>query len=806
MISNYLTIAFRNLRKRTAFSFINIFGLAMGICACLVILKYIDFETSYDNFHVNGPSIYRINRAFVKNQEKGQAMIPTTYGLGPALADQIPEVSRYVRLHGESAIISCQLSNREVKAFHEGNIQVVDSTFFRVFTFKPVTGNLPTSLDNPNSIVLTRSIAKKYFGAEDPIGKTIHNAGGRMQGDYTVTAVMEDLPQNSHFTFDMVMPMHNIFFSQQYREDDGWVWNNFTTYVELNNGASPQTAEQKLPEFCERNINPKWKDVGGKVELYLQPLRDIHLHPGLRHDVETVSRNTIYFFGVIAIFILFIAWINYINLSTARAMERSREVGIKKAIGAFRSELITQFLCESVVINFIAMIIAAGLAVLLVPVLGDIISKKLTFDFSDSRLWVVLAGLFVVGTLASGIYPAFVLSSFRITSVLKGVGSDKRGFSLRKGLVVFQFAASLMLIAGTFLVYRQITFMQSQDKGLQTDQMLIVAGPGTLNGKVAQQRLLTFKEAAAKIPGVSAVATSGAVPAGGYNWGADIRKTGTPVENMKLGCVVWVDPDFIPTYNIPFVAGRNFDPRLKSDMRSVIINEAAVATFELGSAEEALKQQIILQEDTVNVIGVLKNYNWSSLKSEVVPFVLAGDTIVQNHISVHLEAGSINSAVQSLNDLYRELLPGEPYEYKFLDDSFNAQYKADQQFGNIFGMFAGLAVAISCLGLWGLASFTTAQKLKEIGVRKVLGASVGSIMYLLCSRFMKLVLVSALIAMPLIWFGMDTWLRGFAFRVGIGLELFVVPVLLLGMIALMTVSIQVLKGATLNPAKVLRTE
>ena len=480
-------------------------------------------------------------------------------------------------------------------------------------------------------------------------------------------------------------------------------------------------AENRLQEFAQRWLDPKWKNINGHVKINLQPLLDIHNETGLRHDEETVSRSTIYFFGLIAIFILFIAWINYVNLCTARAMERSREVGIKKTIGASRSELIMQFLFESIAINIIAVALAVILAMLLLPVLSDMIGKQLPTHLNDTRFREVLAVLFVVGTLASGVYPAFVMSSFRITKAIKKV-SDK-GFSLRKGLVVFQFVSSLVLIAGTFVVNRQITFMRSRDTGLQMDQMLIIDAPGTLEWSVAQKTLAIYKEEAKKIPGVESITTSGAVPAGGYNWGADIRKLGEPETSNTLGCIVYVDHDFIPAYNIDLIAGHNYNPDAASDKRSVIINEAALKAFKLGTPEEALTQRLIL-EDTLDIAGVAKDSNWNSLKSDFTPFVFVPETIMPVKVSVHLKSGSIPATIDALDKLYRSLMHNDPFEYNFLDDSFNRQYKADQQFGNIFGMFAGLAIAICCLGLWGLSSFTTSQKLKEIGIRKVLGASV----------------------------------------------------------------------------------
>jgi len=654
--------------------------------------------------------------------------------------------------------------------------------------------------------VITESLSEKYFGKESPVGKTIRLTGtGWCNGDYTVTAVLEDVPPNSHYWFNALVPSHNLFQNQQYKEDDGWKWNNFTTYVELNDHTNAAAVNAKLPGFAQHHFDERLSGSNTKTVLGLQPLRDIHLSPGLLHDGDTTTYGMIYFFGLIATFILFIAWINYINLSTARAMERAREVGIKKAVGAQRSQLVWQFFFESVLINLLGIALAVGFAVLLLPLLGEIIGKPLAFNFSDPRLWFILLGLFVTGSLASGAYPSLALSSFRITDVLKG-RSETSGFSLRKALVVFQFSASLILIVGTFVVYRQIMFMRHQDKGLQTEQMLVVNGPSTLSYNVSKQKLTLFKEELKKLPGITRVATSAAIPGGGHNWGADVRKSGSQRSDSRDGSVVWIDPDFIDAYDIKFAAGKNFNPAIRSDMESVIINETALQAYGLGTAEQALKEQLILGDDTVAILGVLKNYHWSSLKTDYVPFLFKADTISTTAVSVLLAKGSMNTTVEAIGKLYKELIPGDPYSYYFLDESFNGQYRSDQQFGKIFGLFAILAVAISCLGLWGLAAFTTAQKLKEIGVRKVLGATTTSMVYLLSKQFLRLVLIAAAISLPMAWFGIDSWLQGFAFRIGLGWDLFVVPVLILAMVALSTVSLQVIRGAAINPAKVLRSE
>lgn len=809
MLNKHLAFALRNIKKKASFSVINILGLAMGLSACLIILHYIDFETSYDKFNENAESIYRIHRTIIRSGQTvadATKVVVTTHGLGPALASELPEVKRFVRTHGDQSVVTYQRESASLKAFHESNILAVDSGFFRAFTFKKIAGNLTTALDRPNTVVLTKTVAQKYFNNENPLGKTISLAGGRLKGDFVVMAVMEDVPENSHFTFDILVPMHNMLLTNQYQNDNGWGTNNFTTYIQLDENSSWEMAEEKLAGFSQKQLDTQWKAYGIRMQLHMQRLRAIHLQPGLRVNVETVSLRSVYFLGLIAMLILLIAWINYINLSTARAMERAREVGIKKAIGATRRELMVQFFVESMLVNLIAVVLSVFLSALLLPVMGQIIDKELTLAIYDLRLWFVLLCLFVLGALASGIYPAFILSSFKTTQVLKGQQQSVRGLSLRKALVMFQFASSLVLITGTFVVYRQINFMQSLDKGLQMEQMLIVKAPGTLSWDAAKQKVKIFKEEVKKLTNVEAVATSGSIPGAGADWGADVRKIGAPLSDIKLGMVVYVDPDFIPTYDIPFVAGGNFDPKLQSSMRSVIINEASLNAYELGSASEAIGQKLVLESDTATIIGVLKNYNWTSLKSEFTPYLfLAGDVIPRN-MSLKLKGNTIPESVEAIGKLYTNLIEGEPYEYYFLDDAFNNQYKGDRQFGNIFAVFASLAVTISCLGLWGLALFTTAQKLKEIGIRKVLGASIGNIVYQLTGRFIKLILISAFVALPLAWFGMKKWLDGFAFNVGIHLDLLVLPLLILLLIALITVSVQVLKGAIANPAKVLRSE
>lgn len=810
MFKNYLLIAVRNLKKRKVYSFINIFGLAIGVAVCLVILKYVDFELSYDNYHRNAANLYRTNTTQYRQGEFRGTSVLSGYAQGPALLADVPEVKRFTRTHPMygGAVMTFTRAEGDASTFFEESIQMVDSTFLDMFTYEALKGDLSTALDKPASIVLTEKAADRYFKpGEDPMGKTITVSGGWCPGDYEVTAVIANVPQNSHFYFDVLLPTHNLLQNQQYQDDNGWGWNNFVSYVELHDNTTPAQAETKLASFVEKYRGEDLKRINGKDVLSFQPIRDIHLTPGMSHDsAATMSVNTIYFFIVISIFILAIAWVNYINLSTARAMERAREVGIKKAVGAIRAQLVAQFLLESVLVNLVSVVLALLIAMALLPVLGGIVGKEFAFDFTDPRLYFILFSLFFMGSIVSGAYPAFILSSFRITEVLKGKWERSvGGFSLRKALVVFQFVSSLVLIAGTFAIYRQLMFMRSMDKGLTMEQMVIVNGPSVLERETGRQRLMTAKDEMKEIPGVLSVATSGATPGAGYNWGGQFRRVGAPTEDNKPGSVVWIDPDFIDTYGVEILAGKKFDITLKSSMEGVVVNEAALKVYGLGTPEQALNERLILG-DTTEIIGVVKNFHWNSLKTDHTPFMFKADTISGRAFSIHISTNNVSKTLEAIENKYKEVFPGNPFNFYFLDEFFDKQYKDDQQFGKIFSLFAGLAIVIACLGLWGLASFTTTQKLKEIGIRKVLGASVSSIMTLLSWQFFKLVLIASVIGVPLTWYGLNQWLAGFAFRIPLAVDLFIVPTIILTVIAITTVGLQIFKGANVNPATILRSE
>lgn len=641
---------------------------------------------------------------------------------GPALKADIPGIKTYVRLMPlyYDAVFSYHDGQRN-RVFYEGKAYFADSTFLDVFTYPMLQGNITTALAKPMSIVITQSMARKYFDDDtNVLGKMLEISGGSNDGNYVVTGVLKDIPQNSDLQFNCLMSLSSVPQEHSAAVDDNWNWKFYITYVELQPGTTRAAVEARLPAFVYKYKQQRDIQSNAHVVKSLQPVTNIHLNPYLDRELSPfIISTSLYFFIIIAVFILAIAWVNYINLSTARATERAREVGVKKAIGVYRHQLVVQFLAESMLVNFISIILAMVIATWLLPVLGSIVEKELVFDFTDPRLWFILATLFITGTVVSGAYPAFVLSSFKAATILKGTAGKVagQGFSLRRALVVFQFASSLVLIAGTFAIYRQVQFMRRYNKGMNLQQMLIVAAP--LKDLTKNEfRLLSFKDELKKITAVQAVSTSVSIP--GVNPRTHMRRLGDAEEENKTGNIINVDKDFIDTYEITLLAGRRWNTDVYSQVREgVMINEAAISALGLGNVENALQERLVLGSDTMNIQGVLKNYHWNSLRHEHIPIVLVPASLSAPYYSIRL-SGRILVAVSQVEKLYREYFPDVPFEYYFMDDLFNRQYHADEQFAGTMGLFSLLAIFIACLGLWGLASFTTLQRMKEISIRKVL--------------------------------------------------------------------------------------
>jgi putative ABC transport system permease protein len=798
MISYYLKIALRHLLKRKVFTAINIFGLATSVAVCLLIGKYIIFETSFDKFHTNSKKTYRVVSSFYTEDVKDEY---DGYDLGPALATSFPEIKDFCRVHGNGSLISLEVGDKEFR-HRERKMLYVDSSFLKMFSFKILKANGTTVWRNTNSVILTETIAKKYFGQQNPIGKVIQLHDGWTPGLYEISAIIQDVPGNSHFDFGILLPMQALLQTEFYRNDHQR-WDNFHTYLLLMEGAEIESLNKKISHFI-RSYGVNDKKIGANASLEFQNLRSIHYSPDLNNPGSHLV--TIYLFASIAVFVLLIAWINYVNLSTARAVERAKEVGVKKAIGVSTKQLITQFFLESGLINLLSVLLAAGIAFELLPVLNSITARSFELNFSDPDWLFVLSGLFLVGTCVSGAYPAFVLSSFKPTEVIKGkVRSASSSWTLRNGLVGFQFACSLLLLVATVLIFRQVNFMQDHDKEFNTKQTIVVKGPELGEATDATERISSFRNELLQYPFVTKVATSFSVPGEDPSVSTGIRKLGQPVNENRIGNVYWIDPYFIDLYGIQVLSGKTWDPEMKTDLESVVVNEEAVKIFKLGDNMSALGEAMILPFDTVRIIGVVKNHHWNSMKKPYTPMIFKAEKISGASVSIQLN-GNVRKSLETIEKKYKSAFPDNEFSYYFLDDFYKTLYHEEEVFRKLFTAFAILAVMIGCLGLWGLATFSTMHRQKEISIRKILGASAYSIAMLLVRQFLHPLFISGVFVLPLSWIAGQKWLEKFPYRIPFSVDLLLLPFSILLLVALVTVSYQTLKAARSNHVASLKGE
>ena len=802
MIANFFRIALRNLFKHRVFSFINIFGLALGIAATLLIVQYARFELSYDRWEPDYRNIYRLQLDRYNNGKLSTRWAAGATGLGPAVKDALPEVESFARLSHHSAVVSYK--DHE---FRETRMYSTTDDFIRVFGYKTLAGAAAGALKDINTAVLTESTAKKYFGNEDPIGKTIFLD---KKNPYRVTAVLSDPPPNTHLKFDILLPWASLVAHTGPDINTVWYWDGFFNYIKVRPGTDPAVLEKKIATAIQAKWGAEMQKSHDGMVIHLQALPDIHLYSHYLEEAEVNGDGKgVYFLLIIAVFIIVIAWINYINLATARSIERAREVGVRKVLGSLRRQLISQFLFESLLINGLAVILAFLLILLCLPLFNYITGKDLQLSLlNDPGFWLMLAGLFIAGTLLSGGYPAFVLSSFKPVAVLKGrLAKTGHGALLRQSLVVVQFIASIILMVGTFAVYRQLNFMQHQDLGVKIDHTLVVTGPAVIDSSY-KQKLSAFKTESLRIPGVRQMTVSTAVPGGQTGWNAGgIRLVGSDPTTASQYRVIGVDQDFVPTYGLRLLAGRNFYPGL-ADSNSVLFNEAALKELGIDRPEAAVSKRIEFWGKQYTIVGVVANHHQESLRQDYDAHIFRFTPDVNSYYTLRLSTGSNNwpEIVASVRQQYKTFFPADPFEYFFLDQHFAEQYKADRQFGRTFGLFAGLAIFVSCLGLLGLAAFVTNQRTKEIGVRKIVGAGLPSILLLLTRDFMKPLVFAFLLAVPLTWWLLHQWLENFAFRMHIDPWIFIAPMLLVMVIALLAVSSQTLKAAGANPVNSLRTE
>jgi putative ABC transport system permease protein len=796
MLQNYCKIAVRNLLKYKAYSFINIAGLAIGIAVSLLILLFVRDELSYDRYHQNRERIYRLITQVDGASYDAIAKVPGPWGA--AARHEIPEIESMTRFVFFNTTL---VSRGDVRDYESGGL-FADSTVFDIFSFPMLKGNPKTALTHPNSIILTADLAEKYFGDDDPVGQSLRIDSS---SDYLVTGVMQ-VPRNSHFTFSFLVSMSSYTNPRH----DSWVWNQYYTYLLLRREVSPQIVESKIPPILRQHLE---EGEAAAHTPILQPITDIHLHSNLFREMEANSDVAyIYIMSAVAFFIVLIACINFMNLTTARATKRAKEVGIRKATGAHQSLLIKQFLGESIFTSFLALFLALGLMELLLPTFNSLTGKQLGSSelFTPTYLGVLVALASVVG-LVAGSYPAFVLAAFKPATVLKGgllSPFTKGGFSgispasLRKGLVVFQFAITAFLMVATGVVFKQMDFIQNKKLGFNEEQLITIP----IRDDAMREKHETVKRELMQNPNVLSVAVSGNLPGGG-DYGISYRPEGFPEDRVPPIRILVVDHNFVETFGMEMASGRSFSKEHSTDANAYLINEEAAK--QLGW-EDPLGKTIAMptiERAAGPVIGVLKDFHFRSMHEKIGPILLFVPTPDwYNVFTVRLRPENISETIEFLERKWSELDPVYPFTYNFFDERFAQLHAAEQRMGTLLGYVSVLAIAIACLGLFGLAAFAAEQRTKEIGVRKVLGASVANVATLLSQDFFKLVLLANLIAWPLAYLAMNRWLEDFAYRTNIGWEVFVLAGALAVLIAILTVSSQAIRAALANPVESLRYE
>jgi putative ABC transport system permease protein len=811
MLVNYIKIAFRSLLKNRVYSFINIFGLTLGIVSVVLIMMFVSHEYSYDKFHKNGENIYKVTlERLYPTYNTFYSIIPHSYA--EVMRRDFPEVQGAVRILGaigNTTAITVIRDNGDEEVFEELGFIQADSNFFNFFSFKLLKGDPDKILTKPSDVVLTESIAQKFFGTLDVVGKQLKTGPLEMN----VTGVCEDPPANSSIQFSMISATSGLPFLQRV---------NFTgfsahTYLMLNQGANAATLEAKFGEMVanyaaaqiEQSLGTSFEDyiaAGNGYRYYLRPLADVHLDP---ENIEAKfpgggNKTFVFMLTSIAILILIIACINFMNLATARAADRAREVGVRKTLGSYKSQLIFQFLSESVVIAFVSMILAIIVLQIVMPSFNEITNLHLSFGIHDASLigGIVVFSL-LVGLLA-GIYPAFFLSSFNPAYVLKGsMATGKSGAWLRNSLVVFQFTISIILIGGTITVYKQLRYMQDKNLGFDKEQMLVLD-----NAFALQDKTKTFRDEIMTIPGVIAAGVGSSVP-GGFYFGFQFQLEGDDEVITTKG--MNGDGDFCEVLDLQLKEGRFFSEYF-DDSLSIILNQTAVDAY--GLVDPVGKKIFGNQTNPpakipLTIIGIVENFNFMSLKDEITPLVMTsnnGPFGFNFNFAIKLKTDGMSATIDQIGEKWEMFTVNQPYKYDFLDTKLNDQYKAEQASGKMFGIFAILAIFIACVGLFGLAAYTANQKTKEIGIRKVLGSSVWGVVLLLTRHFTILVVISLVIAMPIIYYVMDSWLSSFAYKTSIGISTFIISGAAAMLIAWITVSYQSLKAAIVNPVDSLGSE
>lgn len=794
MIQSYLKIAFRHIMRQKIFTVINVSGLALGMAVCMLIALWIQHELSFDRFHENANEIYRVTEEQYQSSGSMYPVTVTPWPLAQALKDAYPEIIETARLR----TIGNPLFNLKDKQIYERGLVAVDPTFLTMFTFPLISGKPESALQEPHTMVISEDMAQKYFGNEDPIGKTLHTINYNL--DFTVTGVFENVPDNSHIQFEMLVP-----FEQTLRDmgwTDKWHTNNYQTYILLEKGVSIESLRERSYDFFKTQFE------NTRMKMRLQALTDIHLHSNFAIDIYGHSEDTsanIYIFAVIALFVLLIACLNFINLSTARSENRAKEIGLRKTVGAGRGDIINQFYGESLILTYLSLAIALLIVYMTLPEFNNISGKALSISvLFQPLIFLGIIGLtFAVGII-SGSYPALVQSSVKPSRILKGFSpfssSRIRSSMLRKSLVILQFIISIAIIAGTMSVYQQIQFMKNKKLGYNKDHIIYFLKRGAINNQ-----FMAFKEELLTYTSIQSVSSSSAIPTYNVNSTTGIRWEGKDPEDSMLIYQFSVDHDYISTFGMELAEGRDFSREHSTDIDNgaYIMNETAIKMMNM---ENPVGKKFYLWNMEAPIIGVVKDFHFKSLHEKIEPLVLRIEHDWQRYAFLKISSENIAETLAFIEETHKSFLPEYPFTFRFLDEAVGNLYNAEKRINTILGYFTFISLFISCLGLIGMAAFTAQKRTKEIGIRKVLGATVSNIFYLLTKEFVILIGIANLVAWPLAYYTVRNWLDGFAYKMEISIDIYLISGIAAILIALLVISYQAVRAASTNPVDTMRYE
>lgn len=808
MFKNYIKIAFRNLLRNKSLTFINLVGLATGFAITLLIAQYVEFEKSYENTHPNADRIVRLTLDYLTGNTvttQDSEMYPS---VGPRLIDEVPEVEMFTRVYAIGEPNSpMQIEERQ---FLMKELYAVDADFFNMFNYELLYGDKTDLFKKPNEAVITESIALKYFNRTNVVGEVLKSPGTNGDILYNIVGVTHDSPPNTHLKIDMLISYPTMLSDPEMlrrhgEKKDNWDGNNSYLYAQLVEGADFNHFTSSLDDFTARII----AEERFKSEAIIgQKITDIHLYSKKTFEPEpNGDASSVYFLFAVAVLIIISAFVNYVNLTTAQALDRAKEVGVKKVLGSTKGQLRIQFLAESIILNMLAGSLSIGLVALVKPKFIALAGLPQNFNmFSSLSFWLLLVSFIIIGGILSGLYPAFVLSSFKPSTILKGDFTHSiKGNVLRKGLVVFQFAITTILLIQTFTVNEQIDFLRALDRGINVQKSIVVEAPpknGANNYSAFKQNLL----ASSNVKLVALSHTVPGQPSGALTTTADIRITGTTPDAYHNFYLTFIDKDYVPLLGVEMLAGTNFDEDSTPQKRDVIVNEKALEKWKITDPEAAISKKLSFWGAEWNIKGVVKNYHQQSPKSPMLPMIHVFNNYFGSLATVQFTGGSPIDNLQQVKQEYNAVYPGAPFSYFFMDQEYDKQFKAEDRFKSVFMILTAFSILVACLGLLGLASFSVAKRKKEIGIRKVVGASTATILMLLSKDSLKTVFISVIISVPITYLLLQNWLENFAYKISLNIWMFILPILLVFILVLLSISFKTVKTAIANPVNSLRTE